>query len=186
MNLRGNARTSGDRRRSEGDNAFGQGSRAPVAITILVRNPGEEHHGCRILYRDIGDYLNRDDKLAMLRDWSSIADVADWEEIEPDRHHDWIGKRDEAFRERFANDLAKDLPRTPFALEFLAFAESGRRLAELHLAYETCPEYPRGAEFIQPGEPQPEHYRIGDRAMRFADDDRTALRALAKINWLLW
>ena len=39
LNLRGNARTSGELRRSEGDNAFGQGSRAPVAITILVRNP---------------------------------------------------------------------------------------------------------------------------------------------------
>ena len=39
LNLRGNARTQGELRRSEGDNAFGQGSRAPVAITILVRNP---------------------------------------------------------------------------------------------------------------------------------------------------
>ena len=38
LHLRGNARTSGDRRRSEGDNVFGQGSRAPVAITLLVRN----------------------------------------------------------------------------------------------------------------------------------------------------
>ena len=38
LNLRGNARTSGDRRRSEGDNVFGQGSRAPGAIMILVPN----------------------------------------------------------------------------------------------------------------------------------------------------
>ena len=34
----------------------------------------------------------------MLPDWGSIAGIEDWEEIEPDRHHDWIGKRDEAFR----------------------------------------------------------------------------------------
>ena len=39
VNLRGNARTSGERRRAEGGNIFGEGSRAPVAITILVRNP---------------------------------------------------------------------------------------------------------------------------------------------------
>ena len=68
LNLRGNARTSGELRRSEGDNAFGQGSRAPVAITILVRNPEASHDGCRILYRDIGDYLRREEKLAVLRE----------------------------------------------------------------------------------------------------------------------
>ena len=101
LSLRGNARTSGERRRAEGDNAFGQGSRAPVAITVLVRNPSAQHDHCRILYRDIGDYLTRDDKLSMLREWGSIARVPDWQEIAPDRHHDWIGQRDEAFQELY-------------------------------------------------------------------------------------
>ncbi len=68
LNLRGNQRTQGERSRQEGGKVFGQGSRAPVAITILVRNPDAGHEGCQILYRDVGDYLNRDDKLAMLRD----------------------------------------------------------------------------------------------------------------------
>ena len=98
LNLRGNARTSGEKRRAEGDNAFGQGSRAPVAITVLVRNPNAAHEGCRILYRDIGDYLNREEKLAILREAGSIAGIDDWQEIAPDRHHDWIGQRDEAFQ----------------------------------------------------------------------------------------
>ena len=39
LNLRGNQRTQGERSRQEGGKVFGQGSRAPVAITILVRNP---------------------------------------------------------------------------------------------------------------------------------------------------
>ena len=98
LNLRGNARTSGELRRSEGDNAFGQGSRAPVAITLLVRNPDAGHDGCRILYRDIGDYLKREEKLSILREAGSIAGVTDWREITPDRHHDWIGQRDETFQ----------------------------------------------------------------------------------------
>ena len=98
VNLRGNARTSGDRRRSEGDNVFGQGSRAPVAITILVRNPDASHEGCRILYRDIGDYLKRKEKLEILRTAGSIDDIQDWRRIEPDRYDDWIGQRDEAFQ----------------------------------------------------------------------------------------
>ena len=97
LNLRGNQRTQGERSRREGGKVFGQGSRAPVAISVLVRNPDAGHEGCRILYRDIGDYLSRERKLEMLREAGSIASVDDWMEIEPDRHDDWIGQRDEAF-----------------------------------------------------------------------------------------
>ncbi|MYK86026.1 MAG: hypothetical protein F4025_06400, partial [Synechococcus sp. SB0669_bin_7] len=46
------------------------------------------------------------------------------------------------FRARFANDLAKSLPRIPFAPDFQAFAEAGQALAALHLNYETGPQYP--------------------------------------------
>ena len=98
VNLRGNQRTQGERSRREGGKVFGQGSRAPVAITLLAKNPNAAHEGCRILYRDIGDYLSREDKLRILRDWGSVAGIEDWETIAPDRHHDWLGQRDEAFR----------------------------------------------------------------------------------------
>ncbi|MDE0659748.1 MAG: hypothetical protein OXI79_08895 [Gammaproteobacteria bacterium] len=107
VNLRGNARTQGEHRRQEGGNIFALGSRAPVAITILVRNPAKRAEGCRILYHDIGDYLKRDDKLAILRDAKSIAGIAGanpktgWREIEPDEHHDWIGQRDAAFQDLY-------------------------------------------------------------------------------------
>ena len=417
LNLRGNQRTQGERSRQEGGKVFGQGSRAPVAITILVRNPTAGHTGCRILYRDIGDYLKREEKLAILSEAGSIAGIKDWQEITPDRHHDWIGQRSEAFRklypmgskaakagdvgsyaifrhysngyytgrdayiynfsrhecainalgmvesylgalkvledrpnynvnnvndatrvhsskvrwdqtlmnklsakvqttfsranirrtayrpfiavncyadqvfakrpapskwmfpdqsrenraicvpgigstklfsalvvdtmpdleliskgqcfpryryvdrsevandlynkrkperidnisdtalgafrahyndnaitkdaifdyvygilhasgyrERFANDLAKGLPRIPFAPDFRAFTQAGRALAELHLGYETCEEYPLDIEFSQPRTPRPEHFRIGQRTMRFDDDEKTVLR----------
>ena len=415
LNLRGNQRTQGERSRQEGEKVFGQGSRASVAITILVRNPNADHDGCRIFYRDIGDYLSREDKFAAMRDWVSIDGIDDWQEITPDRHHDWIDLRDAAFqalypmgskeaksgttheaifrlfsngyktsrdaytynfshdacaenaramvddylaalrewskndnpeanvgeianrhsshvrwdrelksnlrrrksvtystgnvwvtqyrpfvrqhcyveyvlaqskglmyrvfpssdtenraicvpglgstkpfsalivntmpdlhlisfgqcfpryryerrnqrqgellddtghlvradnitdtalhtfrvhygdrmitkdaifdyvyavlhapeyRERFANDLAKGLPRIPFSADFQAFAEAGRNLAQLHLGYETCAEYPLETVFVPPGEPEPERYRIGTRAMRFADADKSVL-----------
>ena len=97
LHLRGNARTSGERRRSEGGNVFGSGSRAPVAITILVKNPNAAHDGCRIHYRDIGDYLNREEKLAALREAVSISGFSDWQTITPDKHHDWIEQRSDAF-----------------------------------------------------------------------------------------
>ncbi len=85
-----------------------------------------------------------------------------------------------SYREQFANDLSKMLPRIPFAPDFLVFAEAGLRLADLHLNYETCERYPHlKVEPITPSllwEEKPEHFRLGTRAMRFADkEERTTL-----------
>ena len=99
LNLRGNAYTSGERRRAEGGNIFGQGSRAPSAISILVKNPDAAHDGCHIHYRDIGDYLSCDEKLAILRETQSISGVTDWEEIMPNEHYDWIRQRSDIFQQ---------------------------------------------------------------------------------------
>ena len=41
------------------------------------------------------------------------------------------------YRERFASDLKKMLPRIPKVKDFWAFAKAGRELSELHLGYET-------------------------------------------------
>ena len=46
-----------------------------------------------------------------------------------------------AYRERYAADLKRSLPRIPFAPEFGPFAEAGRALAALHVGYETAPAY---------------------------------------------
>jgi len=46
-----------------------------------------------------------------------------------------------AYRERYADNLKRELPRIPFAPEFWAFSEAGRRLADLHLNYETVQPY---------------------------------------------
>jgi len=99
VDLRGNARTSGELRKTEGDNVFGLGSRAPVAIMMLVKNPQASHQGCRIFYRDIGDYLSREEKIEQLVEWQSITGIDDWKEIQPDQNYDWINKREEGFDE---------------------------------------------------------------------------------------
>ncbi len=99
LNLRGNARTSGERRRAEGGNVFGGGSRAPVAITILVKNRKTTHEGCKIHYRDIGPYLTYEQKLTALQEAVSITGLGDWQLITPDKHYDWIGQRNEAFQQ---------------------------------------------------------------------------------------
>ena len=97
LHLRGNQRTQGERSRREGGKVFGSGSRAPVAITILVKNPNAAHDRCRIHFQDIGDYLAREQKLDALREIVSISGIRDWTSIKPDKHHDWIEQRSDAF-----------------------------------------------------------------------------------------
>jgi predicted helicase len=46
------------------------------------------------------------------------------------------------YRERFAANLKRELPRVPYAPDFWGFAEAGTHLAELHVNYEQQPEYP--------------------------------------------
>lgn len=43
---------------------------------------------------------------------------------------------------RYAANLKRELPRIPFAPNFHAFAQAGKRLAALHVDYEKQPEYP--------------------------------------------
>ncbi len=45
------------------------------------------------------------------------------------------------YRERYAANLKRELPRIPFAPEFHPFATAGKRLAEIHVNYEQQPEY---------------------------------------------
>ena len=97
FNLRGNARTSGERRRQEKDNVFGQGSRTPVAIMVLVRDPA--HRGdCQIHYKNIGDYLSQAEKLRIIEGSGSIAGITDWQRILPDEHNDWLEQRNPEYQ----------------------------------------------------------------------------------------
>ncbi|AHJ29774.1 helicase [Nodularia spumigena CS-584] len=45
------------------------------------------------------------------------------------------------YRERYAANLKRELPRIPFAPEFHPFAIAGKQLAEIHINYEKQPEY---------------------------------------------
>lgn len=101
FHLRGNARTAGELRRKEKDNVFGQGTRTPIAITLLVKNPWAEECG-QIYWHDIGDYLSEAEKLERISSFQSIAGITaaqGWQKIEPDQHGDWVNQRDDRFGE---------------------------------------------------------------------------------------
>ncbi|MHB8290792.1 MAG: type ISP restriction/modification enzyme [Acidimicrobiales bacterium] len=95
LNLRGNQRTSGETSRREGGKVFGSGSRTPVAITLLVKDP--DHTGpAQIHYHDIGDYLTREEKLAKLVAFADVSGVP-WDQVTPNTAGDWINQRSELF-----------------------------------------------------------------------------------------
>lgn len=99
FHLRGNQRTSGELSRKEGGKIFGSGSRAPIAISILIKNPDAAEHG-QIYMHDIGDYLGREDKLARIKAFKSISGIKKangWQPITPDKHYDWVRQRDDSF-----------------------------------------------------------------------------------------
>ena len=98
LNLRGNQRTKGELSRKEGGKIFGSGSRTPIAITILVKNPNVNVEKAIIYYHDIGDYLSREDKLRIVKSFKSIdSRRLDWQIIEPNEKADWINQRDGLF-----------------------------------------------------------------------------------------
>jgi predicted helicase len=113
FHLRGNARTSGEQRRKESGNIFGEGSRAPVAITLFIKNPNAEQQG-QIFFHDIGDYLTREDKLSIVRSFGSVRGITArnvWQAIEPDEHGDWLKQRDSSFTDHIAiGDKKSDQP----------------------------------------------------------------------------
>ncbi|MBN3893801.1 MAG: DEAD/DEAH box helicase [Nostoc sp. NOS(2021)] len=97
FNLRGNQRTSGETSRIEGGKIFGSGSRASIAITLLIKNP-EKTGGCQLFYHDIGDYLSREEKLHIIKDFKGITGIQ-WETVTPNSSYDWINQRDPGFDE---------------------------------------------------------------------------------------
>ena len=68
------------------------------------------------------------------------------------------------------------IPRIPFAPDFRAFANAGKALGELHVGYERSKRYSLEVVFAHEGEPYPRHFRLTEKAMRFAADEKTTLR----------
>ncbi len=93
--LKGNQRTSGERSRQEGGKIFGEGSRAPIALVFLVKNPAAQEKG-KIYFHTVADYLSREQKLSEISQFGTISNM-EWSEIIPDSHGDWLNQRDDSY-----------------------------------------------------------------------------------------
>ncbi|MGY8989118.1 MAG: type ISP restriction/modification enzyme, partial [Flavobacteriales bacterium] len=115
FNLRGNQRTSGELSRKEGGKIFGSGSRTPITITLLVKNPLAKNKKATIHYHDIGDYLNQESKLSIIRKFASVGNAdMNWELLSPNEHGDWIKMRSDKFATYIPLGDKKDEIRTSF------------------------------------------------------------------------
>ncbi|BAW53052.1 type IIG restriction-modification enzyme [Helicobacter pylori] len=94
LNLRGNARTSGETFKKEGGKIFDSGSRATIAIIFFVKDASVKNGA--IHYYDIGDYLKREDKLNRLANFLDL-DAIPFETITPNNKGDWINQRENGF-----------------------------------------------------------------------------------------
>jgi predicted helicase len=128
FHLRGNQRTSGELSRQEGGKIFGAGSRSPIAISILVKNPTAKEHG-KIYLHDIGDYLSREEKLEKIVVFGSIDGITKangWIPITPDQHNDWVGQRDDSFSEFVSLGDKKDDSATTVFVNYSCGVQTNR------------------------------------------------------------
>ncbi|WP_375661696.1 DEAD/DEAH box helicase [Bartonella sp. CR127HXZ] len=102
LNLRGDIRKNmlSNGATQEGENVFGSGSMTGIAVTLFIKNPSTIGP-CKIYYHDIGNNRTIKEKLTALEYFGSIGGITredGWKIITPDKHGDWLGKRDESFK----------------------------------------------------------------------------------------
>lgn len=61
----------------------------------MIKHKGKPFDGF-VHYKDIGDYLSREEKLKILKESESISNL-EWENIYPDKRNDWINQTNEEF-----------------------------------------------------------------------------------------
>ncbi len=88
INLKGDARTSGERRRKEGGNVFSDQIRVGVAIYFLIKKKSKT--GCQIHYNEADDYLDAEEKKDYLRE-RKLKDLP-FNHLHPDSRNNWLNK----------------------------------------------------------------------------------------------
>ena len=93
IDLKGNARTSGERRRQEGGNVFDDKIRVGIAVYFLIRHRGSE--GFKVLYTAVHDYAKANEKIEYVQK-TSLAE-ADFQKIDPSDNGEWLNQSNSNF-----------------------------------------------------------------------------------------
>lgn len=111
-------------------------------IVDLHLTAASDSHQCFPFYVYDEDGTNRrenitDWALTQFRDHYSDPEISKWDIF----YYVYVVLHHPDYRAKFADNLKRELPRIPFAPDFRSFADAGRKLADLHLNYETVEPY---------------------------------------------
>ena len=88
IDFKGDARTSGEPRRREGDNIFENAIKVGIAISFMVRKTSSKEP-CAIYYAAVPDHAKLAEKQAFIFG-KRLSDIQ-FETITPDAKHNWVG-----------------------------------------------------------------------------------------------
>lgn len=112
VDLKGDARSSGERRRQEGGNIFGNQIKVGIAISFLIRK--RNAYGCRIRYETVRDYATADEKSDFLK--LKPISQREFEDLKPDKNGNWVSVVENDF-ETFLPVAHKDTKSTRVAAQ---------------------------------------------------------------------
>lgn len=98
LNMKGDARTSGERRRKEGGNVFSDQIRVGVAIYFLVKK--KENRGCQIHYQEVDDYMTAVEKQKFLIN-NKVANLK-YRRIIPSKRNNWLNQPENSWDDLIA------------------------------------------------------------------------------------
>ncbi len=92
--LKGNAWKGGEDAKRQGENVFQ--IRTGNCLLLLVKKK-DKTGPAKIYYKAVKDYAKKEEKFAELEEWEEKPDQIPWEEIIPNKYHDWLEQGEEEF-----------------------------------------------------------------------------------------
>jgi Predicted helicase len=82
------------RSKKEGENVF------PIKVgncLLFLVKKKDKKEPAKIYYKAVKDHAKKEEKFAELKEWEEKPNQIPWQEIAPNKKHDWIGQGDEEF-----------------------------------------------------------------------------------------
>ena len=100
LNFKGNARTSGERRRKEGGNVFDDAIRVGIGISFFIKKAQPKSEPAEVWLYHVDDYLKAREKQSLLTQFGDYTQVP-MKRVTPDARHTWLTEGSRAEFETF-------------------------------------------------------------------------------------
>ena len=100
LNFKGNARTSGERRRKEGGNVFDDAIRVGIGISFFIKKAQPKSEPAEVWLYHVDDYLKAREKQSLLTQFGDYTQVP-MKQVTPDSKHTWLTEGSRAEFEDF-------------------------------------------------------------------------------------